>query len=417
MNTISYTDITKTNKNIDNNKIKENNLKFDNKLKQKGLIDFIRKSDYINGDTEILLFHIKCRRVFSIKPNYFFKRKHKCLHCYKQELKSKKKSIPKNDFYQDKINKLTNNEFKLLSNYYNSNSYIKLQHIVCGHIFETRADNFEIAKKKCPKCANRENYHTKTFLHRVKEIEELLDNKYEIVSKIFSSDSNIRIRHKSCGKEFECSVSSIIKSKNKKRVRVKCPKCDLERRRDEFLDKLDRIQGNEFKIRGAYKGLRIPTKFYHKKCNNTFIVSPYYFLKHKIEYCPECREYSREIQFKKRLQDKYGDDFELISKYESSNKRVTLKHKACGSIFETYSSNLFNGSYPCKSCLNKVKSIKKKEKYKQKINEIYNKKFNFTGEYLGIKTKTEFHCNLCNNTFKETPDIMLQGKKKCPYCK
>lgn len=405
--------LNQTEKNITNKK----NTMFDNKLKQKGLIDFVRKSDYISGNTEIKLFHIKCRKEFSVRPDYFLKRKHKCLYCSKKELKNNKRSIPKNDFYQDKLNNLTNNEFELLSNYYNSNSYIKLKHIICGHIFETRADNFEVAKNKCPKCSNKRSRHNKTILEKIKELEELLDNQYEIINRTFFLDNKIILRHKSCGKEFKCSVSPIFEFKNKKRTWIKCPKCDLERRKEEFLDKLDRVQGNEVKLRGTYKGLCVPTKFYHKKCNSIFTVTPGYLIKGKIKDCPECKERFKEKRFNEKLKSKYNDEFELIGKYETFDKKVTLKHKTCGSIIEIFPGNLFKHKYPCRKCLEKIINIERKEKCSSKIRDIYDEKFIFTGEYLGVKNKTEFTCNLCNKTFEDTPDIMLRGKRRCPHCK
>ena len=399
------------------NIIDKNNIMFDNKLKQKGLIDFIRKSDYIKSDIEIKLFHIKCGKEMSVKPDNFFKRKHKCLHCYKKELKTKKKAVPKNDFFQNKINILTNNEFKLLSDYYNAGSYVKLKHIVCGHIFETRADNFEMAQNKCPKCANRNNINNKTISQKIKELENLLDNQYEILTKVFTCDDNIIIRHKYCGEEFKCSVSSILKLKNKKRITIKCPKCNLEDRKEDFLDKLDRIQNNEFAIKSKYRGMYTPMTFYHKKCRSIFKAKPVNLLVRKVETCPACREDSREKKFKEKLKSTYNNEFELISEYESSDKKIILKHKKCGSSFEIFPTNLFNGNYPCKECSKKMKALEKKEKYVAKIKDIYNGKFTFTGEYLGVKSKTEFTCNLCNNTFEDTLDKISRGKRKCPHCR
>ena len=251
--------MTKTinNQNVgENTKIKSQykNLKFDNKLKNKGLIDFVRKEDYVNGDTEIKLFHIGCQKSFSVKPNLFFKRKHKCLYCHKKESKNKMRSTPKNDFYQEKLNILTNNEFELMSNYYRLNTYVELKHLVCGKTFETRPDNFEKAKNKCPHCSDRNNIFNRTTSEKIQDIEKMLGNQYKVLSKIICSDGNIALEHKACGNKFECTVSSIHKFKNKQRIRIKCPKCYLESRREEFLDRLSRIQGDEFKLRGAYRG-------------------------------------------------------------------------------------------------------------------------------------------------------------------
>ena len=392
------------------------NLKFDNKLKKHGLIDFVRKSDYIDGNTEIKLFHIKCTQSFYVKPNNFFKRKHKCLHCHKKETKGIIKSKPKNSFYQEKINLITNNEFILVSDYYNSKSYIKLKHLKCNNIFESRADNFEKSKNKCPYCSDRDNTFNKSISEKIHDIEKILDFEYEILNKVVYSDGKVKLRHKACGKEFECSMSSITKFKNKKMIRIKCPKCYLEDRTEDFFDKLDRLYRGEFKLRGGCKGMHTPTKFYHKKCDSLFEVPPYYLLKDKVSECSKCKEISKKADFEKRLNDVYEDEFKLIN-YISGDKKVTLEHRKCVNVFDIHPSNLFHGSFPCKECLKKEKNKNKKIKYEEKINKLYNGKFSFVGEYLGIKTKTEFKCNSCDNTFYETPDIITQGRRTCHCCR
>lgn len=88
--------LNQTEKNITDKK----NSMFDNKLKQKGLIDFVRKSDYINGNTEIKLFHIKCRKEISVKPNYFLKEKINVHIAIKRKLK--RGSILKMNFFKIK---------------------------------------------------------------------------------------------------------------------------------------------------------------------------------------------------------------------------------------------------------------------------------------------------------------------------
>ena len=138
--------------------------------------------------------------------------------------------------------------------------------------------------------------------------------------------------------------------------------------------------------------------------------------KGKLDECPKCKKQNREKYFIDRLNSKYKNEFEVIH-YINYDKKVTLRHKACGSILEVYPSNLFNGSFPCKKCLKDHKNKEKKLKYEKKINEIYKGKFSFIGDYNGIKTKTKFHCNSCDTSFDETPDIMLQKRKKCPNCR
>lgn len=393
------------------------NTVFDNKLKQRGLVDFIRKSDYVDIDTEIKLLHIDCRREISVKPKHFFKKKNKCPHCSKKKSNIKKRAVPKNEFYQNKINSLTNNEFILLSDYYNQNSYIELKHIKCGHIFETRADGFEKRKNKCPNCSEIKNDSNKTILQKVKELEDLLGSQYEILDRGFNYNDNIVIKHKSCGRTFKLNVASITKFKNKKRVQILCPKCNAEDRKESFLDNLDRVQGPDIKLKGGYKGALVPTKFYHKKCNKTFITKPHYLLKRKIEHCPECRQESQQENFLKKLTDLHGDKFELVGNYNGYDNKVTLRHKTCGSIFDIFPSNLFSTPNPCRECSKKEILLEKNKKFKKKIKTLYDGKFDLIEEALGVKYEVEFLCNSCGNTFEEKLETVLRGKKKCPHCK
>lgn len=404
--------------NNNSKKIKANNTlknsRFDNKLKKDGLIGFIRKSDYVDRDTEIKLLHVKCNKEFSVKPSAFYKRKHKCPYCYNKG-KNIKKSKPKNEYYQNKIDEMTNKEFLLLSDYYNLNSYVKLKHISCGHIFEIRADNFELSKDKCPKCSNKKNIHSKTISQKINELESLLNNEYEIITKAFNSEDMIWIRHKSCGKKMQCSVSSITKLRTKQRTGIKCPTCNLEYRRDEFLDKLDRMYGREIKMTGSYKGMRTPTKFYHSKCDQRFEQIPFYLLKNKLDYCPKCKEETKEMNFKQKLYNLYKDEFKLVSRYNGYNELLKLKHKKCGSIIEISPANLFKRNHPCTECFNKERTLKNKLKYEKAIKAKHGENIVFAGDYLGSRVKTEFYCNICDNSFFETPDIVLR-KRNCPHC-
>lgn len=395
--------------------IKKMNRKFDNKLIKKGLIDYKRKSDYIDDDTKIVMYHIKCKREFEVEPKNFFRRQNKCLFCYNQERKNKKLSLPKNDFFQNKIDKIGNKEFELLSDYYNLGSYVSLKHKTCGHIFEVRADNFESNKEKCPKCAGRDDVFNKTITQKIKELESQLNNEYEIITKAFTYSDMIKLRHKACGNEFYCSVSSVQHSKGRKRI--KCPKCELEDRREEFLDKLNRMYKNKFTLAGAYKGINRSTLFRHRECGRTFKVTPYYMLKSEVATCPECRAEMRHAEFKNKLKSFYDDEYVLVGKYDKANKKVKLKHKTCGSIIDVYPTNLFKVKYLCKECNKDSELLRRKEKCVLKINNKYNGLYTLEGDYSGTKIKTQFRCNNCKQSFSERPEILLYKNKRCPHCK
>lgn len=394
--------------------IKRNNKKFDNKLIKRGLIDYKRKSDYLDENTKIVMMHLKCGKEFEVEPKNFFRRKNKCEFCYKKSAKKKKRSLPKNEYYQNKIDIMTNKEFKLLSDYYNLSSYVKLKHNVCDYVFTVRADNFEVNKDKCPKCAGREEKHNKTIGQKIRDLELLLNDEYEIITKVFSYEDTVKVRHKKCENEFSCSVSSIYNSKDK--TGIKCSVCELEHRKEEFLDKLDRTYKHKFTLRGSYKGINRPALFRHSECGGTFRVTPYYMLKAKMTTCPKCRDEIRELEFKNKLKNIHNDEYLLVGEYAGSHKKVKLQHKKCDSVFEVNTSNLFKLKTPCKECNKQIELLKRKENCINKINNKYNGLFSLKGEYLNTKTDTQFYCHDCNNTFDEKPEVLMFKNKKCPHC-
>lgn len=328
--------------------IARNNRLFDNKLIIKGLIDYKRKSDYIDAFTDITIYHTTCQREFKIKPTNFMRRKYKCVHC--SNPKKVQKSRPKNEYYQSRIDEMTNGEFKLLSNYYNLNSYVKLKHLKCGHVFEVRADNFGANKEKCPKCADREILYNKSINEKIKYIESILNNEFEVMDKYFTYDDYVTLRHKKCGTELKCRASSIYKSKHKKIFT--CKTCDYENRKDEFLDRLNRIQGDNFTLRGKYRGVNTATLFRHKECGGIFKYTPTAMLKKKYEDCPLCREKKKREQLDLKIKDYYNGEYILEGEYSSS--QITLLHKECGSKFKVYNYQLYKNKNLCK-CTKKKK--------------------------------------------------------------
>lgn len=409
------------NENYIKRKIALKNQKFDNKLRKNGLIEYIRKSDYVDCDTDIEIFHIKCNRQFTDTPKNFFRKTHHCRYCYKKEVgKRKLKSIPKNDFYQKKLDDLTNCEFELLSDYYNLNTYVKLKHRVCGHEFVVRADNFEKGKEKCPSCAERARNSNRTFSEKRHEIEELLNFEYEVVTKCFNMNDTIKLRHKECGSIVEKKACLITQHRNTGKAKVKCSHCENELEREEFLDELSRLYGNDYSLKGnsKYRGLYKDAILTHKVCGKSFKLKPIYMLKNTAnrEYCPNCKDEFKEREFKNKIKEYYNDEYELVGSYKLPNKKVKLYHKRCGSIIEKYKTNLLKEKNICSKC-NKEDALKEREQsVVSRMKERYGDNIVLKGPYQGMKTKTKFHCNNCNNDFENTPDAMVSRTKKCLTC-
>lgn len=400
------------------------NQKFDNWLKKEGFIDYIRLSDYISRNKDIVLLHIKCNKKITITPANFYKKTHKCSYCYKNERKKNlPKKPPKNEFYQAKIDKLTNGEFLLLSDYYNLSTYVTLQHKVCGHKFTVRADNFERNKDKCPKCANRSEIHKMSLSQRIKEIQDIIGDEYEILTDniIFNTHSNIKIKHKRCGNIIEKNIAVIKKMKDRKSP-VICKECHTNMKREDFLDELNRIYGDDYTAQDnfKYRGLYEEMSLYHRKCGKVFKVKPINMLLSTIErqhYCHTCKDDYKKKEFEEKINNYYGPDYELVGDYKDSFKYVEIRHKVCGTVIRKLKGNLFKKSKTlCVPCGKKERTEKYKILFVAKLNNKYNGEIKLVGDYVNIRQETEFHCLKCDSKFYDIPDRILYKIKGCPCC-
>jgi hypothetical protein len=322
------------------------NKKFDDKLINMGLSDFERISNYVSSETKIDIYHKKCKQTFSVAPSNFLRRKYKCPYCDKI-IPANKCLKPRNEEFQIKLDKATNGEFILLSDYYACGNYIKLKHNVCNHIFESRDDNFFNRYHKCPNCSKRPMHNNSTFKQRIKRMEKLLGNEYEILTKTFKDKDYLKIRHKKCDTAFELNTQTILYSGHKK---IKCPECEFEERREAFLDKLSSKHKGEFTLRGKYINMNTPTVFRHKKCKNTFNTTPSNILKYNSTSCPHCKNDNKQNRFKEKLSRYKNGEYELIGEYIDGNSKIKLLHKTCNKIFDVYPCNIFRSKCICPNC-------------------------------------------------------------------
>lgn len=396
---------------------KEKDLKFDNKLIKHNLVEFTRVSDYKGDKDDIVLYHKKCQNEFLTKPLNFFRRKGKCPFCDCKKNNYIPKRPPMNKSYQKKLDELTNGEFLLLSDYHNLTSYIKLRHLKCGHEFEIRADNFESRANKCPNCSDILLSRNSDMSLKIKKLESLLNNEFKILTKFFYWNDTITIMHKKCEHIFDCNVTSFKYLKDREDVFVKCPKCALENRREDFLDKLDRLQNGEFRLISKYNGSDKVAKFRHTKCKKTFYATPSFMTKRKYNVCPECKSDEKYKKFAKKLSDFYNDEYEITKPPKVYyNEKIELLHKKCNKTTSIFINHLFKTECPCSECRKKDSWAKKIEEFKIKLKNKYNNKFELIGDYYGSKKTSKFICNDCKAEFTAKVDTMLHKNKKCRQC-
>ena len=128
----------------------------------------------------------------------------------------------------------------------------------------------------------------------------------------------------------------------------KCPKCDMEKRKQEFLDKMYNKFGDEFKMYGSYTSIEEPAEFVHKPCGVKFKMIPKQMLSKVVACCPECKnevlkKHYSEINFKKfknRLVKKHGNKYEVVGDYVNLETEVLFRDNVTGEEFKAIPGNI-----------------------------------------------------------------------------
>lgn len=179
--------------------------------------------NYINNCTKIEILHSKCGTVYEVTPRKFISGR-RCPKCNKN-IKYTTNEI------KEKINKLTNGEYELISEYVNYDTHISVKHKECGNIWEVLPHNFFKKRgTRCPKCCGREYWNTLSFANYVKET---TSGEYEVVGKYINARQKIKVLHKKCGTIYEVFPYSFVAGN-------RCPNCKIshgEQKIKEYLIK------------------------------------------------------------------------------------------------------------------------------------------------------------------------------------
>lgn len=120
---------------------KKNSEWFSKRIFELSGSDYTLIGNYVNTKTKISIKHNNCGKIYEVTPNKFIsgRRCPECSHPSKMKIKEN---------FQIEIEKLTNNEFEVLSDYSGKKKLILLKHKLCERSFEITPDNF----LKVPSC-------------------------------------------------------------------------------------------------------------------------------------------------------------------------------------------------------------------------------------------------------------------------
>ena len=188
---------------------------------------------------------------------------------------------------------------------------------------------------------------------------------------------------------------------------------------EEFKERLLTAYKGEYIAIEEYINKRTKIKFIHNECNTEFEAFPFDLIR-GLKKCPKCmREKLRTInlkdskEFKKEFNLVSNGEYELLSDYKGSSKKIEIKHNKCNYIFEATPNNFVNKGSRCPKCFGNKK--KTTLEFSNEVFIISDGEYEVASEYLGNHKSIILFHNECNSYYKTTPNKFLQGHR-CTSC-
>lgn len=184
------------------------------------------------------------------------------------------------------------------------------------------------------------------------EVYNLVGNEYTVIDPYVKGTIKIHIRHNKCDHTLYVFPLNFLQKPS-------CPYCSNRPRYtpEEYREHVKEMTNGEYKVLGDYVNSRTPLEYKHKKCGTVFKTRPSTFSVGST-HCPVCANKSRSKkqsmtteEFKKRIKSlPNGDEFEILSEYNGYRKKVTFKHKKCGTIWKATPASFFTSKHRCPNC-------------------------------------------------------------------
>lgn len=187
----------------------------------------------------------------------------------------------------------------------------------------------------------------------------------------------------------------------------------------EFIDKVRKERGTEYKVIGDYTGRGNPVEFKHTNCGNLWKVRPSDFF--SGQNCPICSANKRRISnedFTKIVDSLSSGNIISLEKYKGCNTRIKFKCLKHSTIFSMTPTSFRRSNYRCPTCKYEHSSITQFTSVSEVKKKLAKKHPNIIllGEYKGTHVKAKFMCTLCNQCFYSEPNSVLRISG-CPYCR
>lgn len=280
---------------------RKNTQEFNQEIKELTNNEFELEGEYKNKTTKVSIKHLGCNQSFAIFPSQFLQEL-KCKKCGKEIDLFERYNINSSKDYKDFIYNKTN-DFKILSDFINENTRIKVVHNKCNHEQDVDPKKF-LHNQICQVCDGGLQVDFYDFVAKVYD-------KYLYEYVVLSRNKNdFKFIHTKCGTEFEMKSKLFLKDQSP------CPECDKKNKWNIRTAKkeISKCFNGEFKcIDDSFKTVDTLLKIVHNICGEEFSMSLNAFL--KTPKCPICE---KGISLGEKIVGKILNKFNLDFKREYS---------------------------------------------------------------------------------------------------
>lgn len=355
--------------------------------------------EYINNKTPILMRHNICGEKYMVRPDNFLNGT-RCPKCFGSNVYTTKS-------FRDKVDEISNGEYKIISAYINTNTKMDFIHRKCGSVFSMRPGSF-ISGQRCPFCANHIKYNSESFAKRIKIQAE---DDFSLVGDYIDYDkTKVKIKHITCGEVFEIVPKRFINN-------PVCPKCRQNKKKNElkiaYISKIKDLVGDDYSVVGEYVNNKTPICMRHNVCGAEYMVRPDMFINgNRCTRCSKARRYTKE-EFDCAVKELGEDEYLVVGNYKNLNTHVEFKHSKCGNVFLMRPS-LFIGGSRCPRC--RISDLHNTVTFKEKVYNAVGDEYEVLGEYVDYNhTKIRMRHSICGYEYEVLPSTFLQGRR-CAKC-
>lgn len=228
-------------------------------------------------------------------------------------------------------------QYEMISTYQKAREKVLMKHVSCGNEYWVRPDHF-IQGRRCPNC-NLKVKGRKSHEDFEKEVQSHLGKGFEILSTYKNAETNVLLKHTTCGHEQWIRPDNI----RRKKGCLKCQKVNSWERnfktplKRDFAKDVELLGNQEYELMSTYESRKKKVTLKHLVCGHEYNIIAKVFLNGGGR-CPKCHPTSKKFlaktheQFEKEVEALHGNDYKVLTKYVKSEEKVRIKHdiETCG---------------------------------------------------------------------------------------